>query len=293
VIGTCKFYNEQKHFGFIRYASRPGSDRLDGEVYFHDSSLRSFIQAGDRVAFELDENDGKPCAIDIAIFTEDRLTGTILNTGKRPFCFVEVDGRYGDNQRVFCAFDDVIPDVIGRRSLSVGARVSFRVESGRGGMHERAVEVRSELADIDPESYREFGKVAWYDADRGHIQRPCGDTLAFLKKNVITEGVETISVGTWLQYGIKVDLFMFCEATGQFRHRVFARDIAVCPADKNSQPIPPVEFAEPGSFEAQFLAADVLPLSEPTRPARLWRPDEMKLPLREIIRRRSRRKAAA
>jgi cold shock CspA family protein len=293
MIGRIKFWNQENHFGFILYSSL-GSNRLDCEIHFHDSALHSSVEPGDFVEFLIGDHNGKPTAIDIAL-TDDRLTGVVINTGKQQYCFIEVTGRYGDDQRVFCAFDDVEPDPIGRRALTVGTPVSFRVEPKGDGIRERAVDVRNEdpaLANIDVKKYREFGKVEWYDADRGHIRRPCGDTVAFLKRNVITEGVETIRQGTWLQYGINRHLYLFDKERQRFRQRVYARDIAVCMEDANSQPIPPIEQGvEPDSAEAYFMTAPELPLNEPEsdrlKPSDVYLPSEKKMSLKQLIARRS------
>jgi cold shock CspA family protein len=210
------------------------------------------VEKGDRVEFQIQDNDGTERAVEI-IRKEDRLTGAIIHSGKG-YGFIEVDERFEDNQRVFFSYSDVIPDAIGRRAMPIGTRVSFAVEM-KGGK-ERAFDVQNEdpsLSPIDPTSYREYGSVHWFSDDRGYITRPNGDSLIFLTKNVVSEGIESIKQGTWLYYGINRHTFLFDRATQKFRHRVYAENICVC-------------LAEPGSVEQFFLTAPELPLDEPTVP---------------------------
>jgi cold shock CspA family protein len=299
--GVVKFYLPARHFGFICFSSQPGSNRLDRSIHFYDTELSGYVDQGQRVEFEIDTKDEKEEAISITPI-DDRFSGTVVTTGRKAYCFINVDDRLGEDGRIFCAFANVEPDVIGRRALSVGTRVSFRIEVNGDGLGECAVDVRSEdpsLATIDAEHYREFGSVEYYDGDRGHIRRSCGDTLTFLKKNVVTEGVDTIAPGTWLQYAITRHNFLFSEEHQQFRHRVFARDIAVCLGSSNdlgsdSEPILPVEFVAPDSVEAHFLQADQadqLPITvgEPERlsAGQIYTASERKLTLRELIERRA------
>ena len=187
----------------------------------------------------------------------------------------------------------MLPDSnTGKRALPVGARVSFRIEvqriKGESNGRERAIEVVNEdmkQAPIDP-TFREFGQVSFWDGDRGHVVRPNGDTLSFLAKNIVTQGIEELRVGSWLQYGVRVNRYLWSDEKQNFYHRVYARDICVCLENSegsgpDSQPILPVEYIEPGSIEAQFLAATELPLSQP--PVSLLSPQNRTKTLRELI----------
>src|ERR1700680_2158628 len=125
-VGVVRYFLPDRGFGFLKYSSN-GSDRLDREAHFRVEALQTFVQAGDRVEFEfgLDENDREE-AIAVAPLN-DRLTGIVCTNGRKSYGYIQVDGRFGDNQQVFVAFDDVIPDLAtGKRWLPVGAKVSFR-----------------------------------------------------------------------------------------------------------------------------------------------------------------------
>ncbi len=298
--GIVEYHLHDRGFGFIRYESQAGSQRLDRNVHF--SNYGGVLNSGDRVSFDMEtREDGRMEAVNI-VPTADRQTGVVVTTGRKSYCYISVDDRFGDNQQVFAAFDDVIPDCIGRRALPVGARVSFRIEmqsvKGESRGKERAVDVVNEdveAASIDASTHREFGQVTFWDGDRGHIVRPSGDTLVFLPKNVISEGLETIKVGGWLQYGVTVHRHLFNKEREQFRHRVYASDICVClenseDSDSTAQPILPIEFVEPGSIEAQFLEAEILPLAPPQSEklalGEVYLPSEKKMTLRALIARK-------
>ena len=291
--GRVEFHLPERGFGFIRYESQPGSSRFDKSVYF--ARYSGLLSRGDRVEFEIElREDGRTEAVNIGPIA-DRHTGVVVTTGRKSYCYVSVDGRFSDNQQIFAAFDDVVPDSIGRRALPIGARVSCRIEiqavKGESRGKERAVDVVNEDAEessIDASSYREFGQVTFWDGDRGHVVRSSGDTLAFLPKNIISEGIETIKVGSWLQYGITVHRYLFNKERLQFRHRVYATDVCVClDSEDDSQPVLPIEYVEPNSLEAHFLEAEELPLAPPEpekiAPGEVYLPSEKKMTLRALI----------
>jgi len=269
--GVVKFFNIERDFGFIRYASQPSSVRLDREIYFSGVNLRGSVNAGDQVIFEISDLDGKQRAVEVTPVEATRFTGTVIYVSKRQYGFIAVDGRYEDNQRIFFAHDDVLPDVIGRRGMPEGSRVSFEIaDEHKCDRRERAVNIRNEdpaLVQIDPKQYREYGQIHRCDGDYGHVIRPNGDHLSFLVRNIVSEGRDTIQVGTWLNYGIVQHLFLFDKVAEQFRHRVFADNIFVCLEGENSQPMLPIEQAPPGSVEQFFMTAPELQLSEPSVPA--------------------------
>src|SRR5690242_10339110 len=222
--GVIKFFNTERDFGFIRYSSQPGSVRLDREIYFSGANLCGSASPGDNVIFAISDNDGKQNAIEVTPVEATRFAGTVVHVGKRQYGFIAVDDRHEDNQRIFFAHDDVLPDVIGRRGMPEGTRVSFELaHERRFDTRERAINVQNEdpaLAEIDPKTYREFGQIHRCDGDYGHIIRPNGDHLSFLVRNIVSEGRETIQVGSWLNYSIVQHLFLFDKVAEQFRHRV-------------------------------------------------------------------------
>ena len=101
ITGRVQFYLPERHFGFVRHKLEPGSDRLDGKIYFNDKSLATFVEAGDYVEFDIERDDlDRTVAINVApIEDSERLTGTVVKVGNWPYCFVQVDGRNGDDQQ--------------------------------------------------------------------------------------------------------------------------------------------------------------------------------------------------
>ena len=122
-IGIVKFLNCEKRFGFIRYPSQPRSNQLDKEVHFSDTALRESVCAGDRVEFQIEQREDRETAVDVTPVEVLRHTGKVCSIGKRQYGFINVDGRFGDQQRVFFAHDDVFPDILGRRAMPIGTPV--------------------------------------------------------------------------------------------------------------------------------------------------------------------------
>ena len=59
-LGTVKFFNESKGFGFIT------QDNVKKDYFFHVSELQgSTINDGDRVEFDLGESQKGPCAVNV------------------------------------------------------------------------------------------------------------------------------------------------------------------------------------------------------------------------------------
>jgi CspA family cold shock protein len=59
--GSVKFFNSQKHFGFIIMAETGDS------VFVHESSLKTPIQENDKVLFELEETPKGLRAINVTL----------------------------------------------------------------------------------------------------------------------------------------------------------------------------------------------------------------------------------
>lgn len=294
MIGFVQFFLEDRDYGFIRYASTEGSDRLDLSIVFHASNAvdRTKLSRGQRVSFEIGAwDDGKPTALDVRPADTERFTGFVATFNpQRQFGFVaDRWDPYSQHGRYFFNVVEVEPDVIGQRAISEGARVSF-VLGIRNGRQE-AVAVRNEdptLSEIDPSTYVEQGQVHDFNGDVGHVVRPCGDHLVFLVKNVVSEGVETIQPGTWLQYSIVVERNRFHEQKLRFWNRVYATNIFVCLPNEE-----PEARYEPGSAEEFFARAPELPVSMPEPPApepmveeRVYSDQERHMTLRELIARK-------
>jgi hypothetical protein len=149
MVGVCKFFIPEKHFGFVAYSS-PGSVCFDSELFIHGNNLHGFIpNTGDALEFEVgqDEVSGRTQVIDA--FPCPRYGGVVdraSSAGGRI--------RTEDGQVFHFGLDDVIPDCIARRLLTAETQVEFRIHEGR------AVDVLSVDPTLetsgDPEAYREY-----------------------------------------------------------------------------------------------------------------------------------------
>lgn len=289
--GTVKFLNFEKGFGFIRYASQLGA-RFDMDARFENTDLIEPVSVGETVDFVLEESERGPRAHDIVPIVAERFNGVVSSEGPQKYGFIKVE----DGRDIFYADRNVIPDILGRRKMPIGTPVSFEIEDRRSDKHESAKNVRNEdpaLAQItDPDNYREVGKVRRWDGAEGtvksgRIERPNGDSILFGGDAVVSGGIETIRLGTRVEYGIDVRLFLFDKKSEEFYHRVAARDVVVVgkqPAVNSSSSY------QPGSFEALFAAASELPVSEspvvgPRKVGEIYTPKEKKTTLRDLIQR--------
>jgi hypothetical protein len=108
----------------------------------------------------------------------------------------------------------VIPDVIGRINLPLGALVSFALAPDPRGRGKIAVEIKDEseaLSLIDPTTHREFGTI--HDLQRtdtsgrvyGLIKRgeeDGADLIQFRASAIVSDGADTTQIGDVLEYGI-------------------------------------------------------------------------------------------
>lgn len=62
-IGTVKWYNEQKGFGFIEQEN--GKD-----LFVHYTAIRGKLQQGDKVEYEMGEGKKGPCATKVKVVSE-------------------------------------------------------------------------------------------------------------------------------------------------------------------------------------------------------------------------------
>ena len=58
--GTVKFFSKAKGFGFIKLTNDESK-----EVFFHFSKCIDKVVEGDKVSFEMGEDKGRPCAVDV------------------------------------------------------------------------------------------------------------------------------------------------------------------------------------------------------------------------------------
>jgi cold shock CspA family protein len=286
-----KFLNFEKGFGFLRFSSGPDS-RLDGEALFKDADLTAPVSVGDTVDFVLEDSERGPRAHDIIPIVIPRFKGVVSSAGPRKYGFIQSE----DGRDIFYSHQNVVPDLIGRRGMPIGTPVSFEIDLNRIDKHEHATNVRNEdpaLAQIvDPENYREIGKVRrWEGAEgtvkRGRIERPNGDSILFGGDAVVSERLEDIRLGTRLEYGLDIRLFLFDLESEVFYHRVAAREVFVCERHPKSSS---TSSYEPGSFESLFASAPELPLAEPTvmprKVGEIYTPQEKRTTLRDLIQQR-------
>ncbi|MBL7754630.1 MAG: cold-shock protein [Bacteroidota bacterium] len=57
--GTVKFFNEEKHFGFIK------PDNGSKDVFVHASAVAGRIRENDRVEFEVEDGQKGPNAVNV------------------------------------------------------------------------------------------------------------------------------------------------------------------------------------------------------------------------------------
>jgi cold shock CspA family protein len=190
---------------------------------------------------------------------------------------ISVNSRPRDGNRVYFHARGVEPDLIGRRSIPPNSPVSFDIAWGAG--RETAINVRNldpELKSIDPNKHEEFGQVKSWNGDAGYIIRPSNDTFRFTKRAIISEGAETIHVGTWLHYFIGRVQKDENQSVG-----FFARDVSVC--------LDPEPVAD--EIQSHFLQVEELPLDYPegllaSEPVSVLNPSTRKLSLLEIMKRK-------
>ncbi len=59
--GTVKFFNAEKHYGFITM------DGASDSVFVHESSLKSPIRENDKVTFDVEETEKGLRAINVSV----------------------------------------------------------------------------------------------------------------------------------------------------------------------------------------------------------------------------------
>jgi cold shock CspA family protein len=268
--GRIKFYRETHNFGFVSFETISGSGKFDNQAYFHASVLRSHVETGSWVWFEVEEDPTVPgkrmCTY---VSATERQSGTVVEVDEHGFYHIQTDAK---GEVLQASYKEIIPDSIHRFYIPVGTRVTFRLSERP---YKRVFDIENEDGDFDVEHYFEDGVVEAFQEDKGygHIRRRSGDTLSFLVKNIVSEGVDTVRVGTWLRFQIHSRKFVFSDATGEFHHNGFAHNIFV--------------LVEPGSVEEHFLNAQELPLDPP--PSELlalgdvYTPSEKRMTIRELI----------
>lgn len=59
--GTVKWFNNQKHFGFIKV------DESDKDVFVHQKGLMDDIRENDKVSFDIEEGQKGPHAVNVKL----------------------------------------------------------------------------------------------------------------------------------------------------------------------------------------------------------------------------------
>jgi hypothetical protein len=168
----------------------------------------------------------------------------------------------------------VIRDCIGRVCLQVGDIVEFELEIVRGKFRATGVTNLS-AANIDPVTYQECSWIAKWDGKRGFLERDSGDQIALFALDILDFDAiaPNIHTGLWCWHG--VGRRQFTNAS-----KFFATGVQVYWPE-----------ASEVSIEEIFETAPELALAEPVRSSQpklnLWTHEESRLPLREIIKRRS------
>jgi cold shock CspA family protein len=188
----------------------------------------------------------------------------------------------GPGQLIFAHKNDVWADAVGRRYLRPNCEVQFEMGTGaRGGL--RALRIRdisAATAAIDPETYQEVGLAhQWNEKYRyGFATRPDGDTIFVSCYDLITLGEEDLPNGqTYIRYKIGSRVIRGNQP-GWYAKEIEILEAGFVPAE-------PAYVPEVGSIEEVFLNAPD-PQSAPASEPSAFTPEEMKLPLKEIIRRR-------
>jgi cold shock CspA family protein len=231
MIGRVEKCGTQK--GFIRYASGPDCHKLDASIRFDRSCSHDSPTKGDRVSFEINER-GR--AISVCLI-EDRILGEVV-FDSRSKMFGRVRTSSYPPKDIFFSYRDVVPDLLGFVSMPIGTKVSFAIEMN--GKRAQAIDVwnldaNAALATVDVLNYRESGMICRLKDDGtklfGEVRRPNGDSLRFSTLNWHKRvAPPTLQVGDWLSYKIKREVFYFDEVKMQFRHRLYAVDLMLCPA---------------------------------------------------------------
>ena len=107
---------------------------------------------------------------------------------------------------VFFHWRSIIEDFLGRRRAEVGFPVEFDIEPEDGRGHARASYVRVLWDDAeDIASYREESVITrWFNnSGTGIARRPDGGTVAVNVSDVVSEGEETLGVGSHILHGVR------------------------------------------------------------------------------------------
>jgi hypothetical protein len=188
-------------------------------------------------------------------------------------------------QRIFFHEGSIIRDPLGHKcDATVGTEVEFLINE-RPNKQRFASNVRpTNRPEVDLTVHSEFSKVCFWDGfHHGYLDRGCGNSccsLPFFVKDIVTQGVEEIRLGDFVQHGV---MPRGREGSG------LSRACNVVLYESGFLPPVPEPVYEPGSIEEQFLlnaSEEAEPQPTPAPEPSAFSPEEMKLSLREIIRRR-------
>jgi hypothetical protein len=188
-------------------------------------------------------------------------------------------------QRVFFHEGAIIRNQLGHKcdAFSVGVEIEFLVNERPNGQRFGANVRPINRPDVDLAAHSEFSKVVFWDGNHhGYLARGCGNaccSLPFFVKDIVTQGVEEIRLGDFVQHGV---MHRGREGSGLSR----ACNVILFEAGF----VPPYD-PEPGSIEEQFLLNAPEEAEPQPTSARVETPiyDEVErqMTLRELIRRKS------
>ena len=169
-------------------------------------------------------------------------------------CFDETKlyGMIGtkNDRKIFFHVYSVRPDFLGRQrpcATNVGSQVEFDlIPPARPGGRPAAIDVHPlESAfdePVDLETHRELSTIVHWNSEQqiGWASREFGDWLAVSNRNVITEGLETVKIGSRIYHGIQL-----CKGFDPLKpitKQIVARDIVraqpieICLPDSEAPP---------------------------------------------------------
>jgi len=190
------------------------------------------------------------------------LKGTVIFVGpSRSFFYIQHADERGQIEEFFGHTSECRWDAIGRKRTNIylGCEVTFVAgDSNSRTKKRRALHIRADAPDlegIDLASYRELGRVKELQRKErgggyGLIERGADglDVLPFRFYSVISEGIEDLAVGDYLEFSIG------CIEKDE-KISYFAADICLC--FKEAEEIPtPEEVQPPKDSEKAYTSAE-------------------------------------
>jgi hypothetical protein len=185
-------------------------------------------------------------------------------------------------QRIFFHEGSIIRDRLGHKCdvFSVGVEIEFLVNERPNGQRFGANVRPINRPDVDLNAHSEFSRVCFWDGvHHGYLERSCGNaccSLPFFVKDIVTQGVEEIRLGDFVQHGV---MPRGREGSG------LSRACNVILFEPGFTPEP--EYI-PGSIKEHFASLSDVP-PDPPAPApveTVYSAEERSLTLRELIKRK-------